>query len=339
MNRNFATAYITTMFFLFQSTRMFHVVSATANGMKKIKLKTSQRLGKTAQQKVYQDFLQQSNISMVVAVGCAGTGKTWLACHEAARALARGDVDRIVLTRPIVPVDGEDALGFLPGSLASKMDPWTRPMVDILAPLLPPPLQKQVEMIPLAYMRGRTFDRTFVIADEMQNSTPEQMLMLVTRIGNHSRVVVTGDPQQTDRPSTKGSSSSSSSSSNGLADLVSRLQQKSPGQQDGSSGSSSLIRLVHFTSDDVQRSALVTELLERIYAQPKLVLSSPSPPPPPPPSTAAAAAVKQGPFPPPPPTSSSNPTSTSCQRPPPEPSQDCALIVDDPYMRRPFKLY
>lgn len=165
-----------------------------------------QNLGKTPQQRQYVEYLQQPNISLIVAMGCAGTGKTWLACHAAAQAVQRGEVDRIVLTRPIVPVDGEDGLGFLPGSLESKMDPWTRPMLDVLSPLLLQgnPKSKNnkaatVEVIPLTYMRGRTFDRTFIIADEMQNSTPNQMLMLVTRIGNESRLVITGDPMQTDR--------------------------------------------------------------------------------------------------------------------------------------------
>jgi phosphate starvation-inducible PhoH-like protein len=254
---------------------------------------------KSQQQKLYVDYLQQSNVSLVVAVGCAGTGKTWLACHAAANALQSGTVDRIVLTRPIVPVEGEDGLGFLPGSLASKMDPWTRPMVDALRPLLSATvLQKDVEMIPLMFMRGRTFDRAFIVADEMQNSTPEQMLMLVTRIGNESRLVITGDPQQSDRGS---SSSSSSSSSSGLSDLVQRIESKSSLDQ---------IRLVKLTAQDVQRSALVTELLQKVYCDDK------------PKGTEAKAKGTEDKD-----KAKDKAKATSND-------QDCALIIDDPYLRR-----
>jgi len=264
------------------------------------------RLGKTPQQQVYLEYLQQANVSMVVAVGCAGTGKTWLACHQAAQSLQDGHVDRIVLTRPIVPVEGEEGLGFLPGSLESKMDPWTRPMVDALRPLLSPTvLQKQVEMIPLMYMRGRTFDHTFVVADEMQNSTPEQMLMLVTRIGNHSRLVVTGDPQQTDR------AGPGSKTSNGLSDLVQRIQNNKPALTH--------IRSVHLTAQDVQRSALVQELLEQVYASPD-----------PQPTKFAETQKRTSPRPRPPPSPSPSPSPS----PPPSLDQDCALILDDPYLRR-----
>lgn len=278
-----------------------------------------QNLGKTPQQRQYVEYLQQPNISLIVAMGCAGTGKTWLACHAAAQAVQRGEVDRIVLTRPIVPVDGEDGLGFLPGSLESKMDPWTRPMLDVLSPLLLQgnPKSKNnkaatVEVIPLTYMRGRTFDRTFIIADEMQNSTPNQMLMLVTRIGNESRLVITGDPMQTDR-----TLDNVAGRSNGLSDLEKRLAQTehdNMGLQN--------IRRVYLTTEDVQRSALVTELLERVYGEP--------------PATRKPVAEK-------PPSDLSSPEKPplnlrkmgTCLDPVNlRKNQDCALIVDDPYLRR-----
>ena len=262
-------------------------------------------LAKTPQQKQYVEYLRQSNVSLILAVGCAGTGKTFLACHEAAQALKRGDVDRIVLTRPIVPVEGEDGLGFLPGSLESKMDPWTRPINDVLVPLLENMnLQKQVQMIPLMYMRGRTFDRTFVIADEMQNSTPGQMLMLVTRIGNHSRLVITGDPLQTDRVH---------ASENGLSDLEKRLERHAVPMMD------SRIRRVSLTAQDVQRSALVTELLEHVYSstppikpiiENKMAKNSSS--------TNVTTPIK----------ANKTPTTLSLI------NDDCALIIDDPYLRR-----
>lgn len=303
------TPYFTAVVMLFWSFRSLS--AAVAKKIPKMQLPAVvQRLGKTPQQQVYLEYLQQTNVSMVLAVGCAGTGKTWLACHEAAKSLQRGDVDRIVLTRPIVPVEGEEGLGFLPGSLESKMDPWTRPMLDVLRPLLSPTvLQKQVEMIPLMYMRGRTFDRTFVIADEMQNSTPEQMLMLVTRIGNYSRLVVTGDPQQTDRVTTM----STFSTTNGLSDLVHRLQQQKK--------TLSQIRIVQLTAKDVQRSALVSELLEHVYQQP------PPPPPTEPPSEPPKGEEK---------TVANAVAAVLSKRPdrPERNNNDCALIIDDPYLRR-----
>ena len=257
-------------------------------------------LGKTPQQRKYVEYLQQPNISLIVAMGCAGTGKTWLACHAAAQAVQRGEVDRIVLTRPIVPVDGEDGLGFLPGSLESKMDPWTRPMLDVLSPLLLQASQKKnnaaaatvVEVIPLTYMRGRTFDRTFIIADEMQNSTPNQMLMLVTRIGNESRLVITGDPMQTDR--------TTAATGNGLTDLEKRLT-----QAETNNFTFQNIRRVYLTKEDVQRSALVTELLQRVYDQSNNKTEAASPPN----KTEAASNLLRN-------------------------NQDCALIIDDPYLRR-----
>ena len=260
-------------------------------------------LAKTPQQKQYVEYLRQSNVSLILAVGCAGTGKTFLACHEAAQALKRGDVDRIVLTRPIVPVEGEDGLGFLPGSLESKMDPWTRPINDVLVPLLENMnLQKQVQMIPLMYMRGRTFDRTFVIADEMQNSTPGQMLMLVTRIGNHSRLVITGDPLQTDRVH---------ASENGLSDLEKRLERHAVPMMD------SRIRRVSLTAQDVQRSALVTELLEHVYSSTPPIIQTPSIQN----KMAKNSTMK---------VAAANKTQTTTSR----INQDCALIIDDPYLRR-----
>jgi len=134
---------------------------------------------------------------IIVATGPAGTGKTLFACQKASEDLYNHRCDRIIMTRPIVSVDEE--LGFLPGSMEKKMDPWTRPMFDIMQRYFTKNQLKQmmrdkiVEISPLAYMRGRTFDRSYIIADEMQNSTVNQMKMLLTRMGDHSRMVVTGD--------------------------------------------------------------------------------------------------------------------------------------------------
>jgi phosphate starvation-inducible PhoH-like protein len=156
---------------------------------------------------------------IVVAVGPAGTGKTYLAMQAAIKALKTGGCERIVLTRPAVGVDDERH-GFLPGDLISKMEPWTRPLLDVLREYYRPQeivkmMDDQIiEISPLAYMRGRTFKSAWIIADEMQNATPGQMKMLLSRIGSGSKIVVTGDVEQTDRTAKE----------NGLLDLCERLK-------------------------------------------------------------------------------------------------------------------
>jgi len=141
---------------------------------------------------------------ITVATGPAGTGKTFLAAVVAARALLRGDVDFIKITRPIVEASGED-LGYLPGDIKEKCDPYLRPIFDGFSHVwskgeLDTKLKNGiVEIAPLAYMRGRTFKNSFIIADEFQNATDEQFLMLVTRLGEGSKIVITGDPMQRDR--------------------------------------------------------------------------------------------------------------------------------------------
>jgi phosphate starvation-inducible PhoH-like protein len=145
---------------------------------------------------------------IIFAIGPAGTGKTMLAVQWAIDELKKGAVDKIIITRPAVSVDEEH--GFLPGDLNEKMAPWTRPIMDVfsenynareLAFMI---TEGVIETSPLAYMRGRTFKNAIVIADEMQNATPSQMKMLLTRLGTGSKMVVTGDLQQADRPSSNG---------------------------------------------------------------------------------------------------------------------------------------
>jgi phosphate starvation-inducible PhoH-like protein len=182
-----------------------------------------------------------------VSTGPAGTGKTLLACQAGSKALVTGKVERLILTRPAVSVDEQH--GFLPGNLNKKMEPWTRPMFDALYRYFPVKkvnemiYDQKIEVCPLAYMRGRTFDNAWIIGDEMQNSTPSQMKMLMTRIGEGSKMVITGDGQQHDR----------GFDINGLADLVSRI----------APGSESIKHLV-FTEDDVVRAEVIKEIL-RMY--------------------------------------------------------------------------
>jgi len=198
-------------------------------------------------QRRYMDLLTSST-PIVIGSGPAGTGKTLIACNVGAKALQRGDVARIVLTRPAVSVDEQH--GFLPGTLEQKMMPWTRPMFDVLARYYRPKDIKammedgKIEICPLAYMRGRTFDNSWIIGDEMQNSTPNGMKMLLTRIGFDSKLVITGDVQQHDR----------GFESNGLADLISKLND------------SENIQHIRFTENDIERHEVIKEVL-RMYDQ------------------------------------------------------------------------
>jgi len=157
---------------------------------------------KTVNQKRYVDSIRESTITF--GVGPAGTGKTFLAVAMAAAALSRHEVNRIILTRPAV--EAGERLGFLPGDLMAKVDPYLRPLFDALHDMLDPEKVSQhlergvIEIAPLAFMRGRTLNDSFVILDEAQNTTPEQMKMFLTRLGFGSRMVVTGDITQVDLP-------------------------------------------------------------------------------------------------------------------------------------------
>ena len=217
---------------------------------------------KGVNQRRYVHALQNTNTSLVVNLGPAGTGKTLFACHAAVQSLRRGDIQKIILTRPVVSV--EEEIGFLPGNLISKMDPWTRPIFDILLECYS---QTEIdtmmragviEISPLAFMRGRTFKKAFILADEMQNSSPNQMFMLITRIGQGSKMVITGDLKQSDR-----------GVDNGLADFVRKLRAK-PMNATNLMG----IELVEMEREDVERSPLVKQLLE-LYETP--VQKSPTP--------------------------------------------------------------
>jgi phosphate starvation-inducible PhoH-like protein len=157
---------------------------------------------KTLGQKNYVDAIDRNTI--VFGIGPAGTGKTYLAMAKAVQALQRKEVSRIILTRPAV--EAGERLGFLPGTLNDKIDPYLRPLFDALHEMLEPDAVPKlmasgtVEVAPLAYMRGRTLNDSFIILDEAQNTTPEQMKMFLTRLGFNSKMVVTGDVTQIDLP-------------------------------------------------------------------------------------------------------------------------------------------
>ena len=190
---------------------------------------------RTVQQALYVKKLLDARKPIVVASGPAGCGKTLFACKAAAHALITNRVENIIITRPAVSV-GED-IGFLPGKLEKKMEPWVKPMFEIFEK---DRIQKSVEIVPLAYMRGRTFKKSFIIADEMQNSTPNQMKMVLTRLGEGSKMVITGDLDQSDLYYM-----------NGLDDLFKRI-----GVQQFE-----YIDQILFSSEDIQRHPAVSEVL------------------------------------------------------------------------------
>lgn len=157
---------------------------------------------KSDNQQKYVNYLADANTDIVIVTGPAGTGKTMFACLRAIELLKRGEIKKIVVTRPLVTV--EEELGFLPGNIAKKMDPWTKPLFDLFSEFYSKTeidnlvYNNIIEICPLAFMRGRTFKHSFIIADEMQNSSPNQMKMLTTRIGINSKMIITGDLAQTD---------------------------------------------------------------------------------------------------------------------------------------------
>lgn len=197
---------------------------------------------KTLGQKNYVDAIDRNTV--VFGIGPAGTGKTYLAMAKAVQALQRKEVDRIILTRPAV--EAGERLGFLPGTLNDKIDPYLRPLYDALNEMMDPDVVPKllatgtVEVAPLAYMRGRTLNNSFIILDEAQNTSPEQMKMFLTRLGFGSKIVVTGDITQVDLPA----------GASGLQ-LVTRVLDEIDD-----------IHFVRLTSDDVVRHSLVGRIVD-----------------------------------------------------------------------------
>ena len=199
-------------------------------------------MARTPTQSAYIEAIRKHEL--VFGIGPAGTGKTYLAVACAAEALMNGEVDRIVLSRPAV--EAGERLGFLPGDMKEKVDPYLRPLYDALYDMMPASLvakgiaENQIEIAPLAFMRGRTLSSAFIILDEAQNTTPQQMKMFLTRLGEGSRMVVTGDPTQVDLPP---------GISSGLSDAVAVLK--------GVPGVAS----VGFSNADIVRHALVGRIV------------------------------------------------------------------------------
>ena len=196
-------------------------------------------------QEKYLELLKNPKKYITFAIGPAGTGKTMLAVQMAIKLFKEGVISKIIVTRPAVSVDEEH--GFLPGTLNQKMEPWTRPIFDVFEEYYHPKEVQEmledgvIEISPLAYMRGRTFKNAFIVADEMQNATPSQMKMLLTRLGENSRMVVTGDLNQADRPR-----------ENGLLEFCELY---------GQGGDYRMIAMARFETRDVERHPVVKEVL------------------------------------------------------------------------------
>ena len=199
-------------------------------------------IAKTRGQKAYFDLLQVNEV--VFGLGPAGTGKTYVAVAKAVESLKKREVERIILSRPAV--EAGERLGFLPGDMKEKVDPYLRPLYDALYDMMPADkvdrmlTSGEIEIAPLAFMRGRTLSESYVIIDEAQNTTPVQMKMVLTRLGQNSRMVITGDLSQIDLPQGQPS---------GLADAVCLLVNVAG------------VGIIHLSGDDVVRHTIVARIL------------------------------------------------------------------------------
>jgi phosphate starvation-inducible PhoH-like protein len=254
---------ISTLFILF-SNILFSNISITFSykniihknlnfnlNMKKSKsIKGLLYIPKTENQARYVDYLNDYNSKIVISIGPAGCGKTLFACQKAVNELTNNNINKIIITRPVVCVDEE--IGFLPGNIVKKMDPWTRPIFDLfLEHYSRSELDLMlnngiIEICPLAFMRGRTFKNAFIIADEMQNSSPNQMKMLTTRLGDRSRLVITGDLYQSDILK-----------ENGLNDFVNKFI-----KWNETNDSDNLIKFIQLNNSDIERSEIVKTVID-----------------------------------------------------------------------------
>ena len=221
-----------------------NIVKAIRSGNgQEVQIRNRSIVPRTINQKRYVQSMLETEI--VFGIGPAGTGKTYLAMATAIDALLKEEVEKLILTRPAV--EAGEALGFLPGDLQEKIQPYLRPLYDAMNDIIGPELSQKllergvIEIAPLAYMRGRTLSNAFIILDEAQNTTPEQMMMFLTRMGDRSRTVITGDITQIDLPQQKDS---------GLKQAIHVL-----GEIPG-------ITFLHLNKNDVVRHPLVQEIIE-----------------------------------------------------------------------------
>ena len=205
-------------------------------------------LPKNVAQEAYIEALENPAINIVFACGYAGSGKTYLATLYAIKCLKNGICDKIVITRPNIAVDDKD-IGFLPGDILKKMGPWTKPVMDVLEEYYSVKEitymveENIIELVPMAYLRGRTFKNAIVIVDEAQNTTRNSMLSALTRIGENSKMIITGDTKQSDR-----------GSENGLSDFLGRFE------------GSKRIAVCHFDRKSIERHPIIGEIL-KLYGE------------------------------------------------------------------------
>ena len=235
------------------STSSFKKIITRPSQLRHYSSKIEEIVPKTNQQIKYDEFLNNPQVKLVVGNGPAGTGKTLLACKNAIKLYELNKIDKIVITRPVISV--EEDIGFLPGDINEKMNPWTIPIFDVFRDYFDSSEIKymvnenKIEIAPLGFMRGRTFKNSFIIADEMQNSSPTQMLMLLTRIGENSKMAITGDLNQSDIKSI-----------NGFQDLILKLNKKY--DEDYFKMIKDQIAIVNFKNSDILRSEIVSKILE-----------------------------------------------------------------------------
>jgi len=202
----------------------------------------------------YKRYLSDPMIPIVICTGPTGSGKTYMACKEGINQLNNGSYEKLLITRPAVSIDNEQH-GYLPGTLNKKMDPWIRPIYDNIEDIIGIKQldylikHKVIEICPFAYIRGRTFKNTYIIADEMQNSSRMQFKTLLTRIGESSKIVVNGDLLQSDN-----------SSNDGLNDFITRLIEYSKNNE------RKYTKIVNLLNDDIQRHPSILEVLD-IYSE------------------------------------------------------------------------